>query len=103
MTGAVVRERRTPPEGLGQLLRGARERAGLGVRETARLATLSSGYVSDLEANRRRPSRTVANRLADVLGLDDDGRAQVLAASVDDAGRDHPARPVGNHGRDGRG
>lgn len=89
---SLIRERRTPPEGLGPMLRAARERAGLGVRETARRAGLSSGYVADLEANRRTPSRTVAEQLADVLTLSEGDRTLVLAAAVDDAGRDHPWR-----------
>ncbi|MFG2473543.1 helix-turn-helix domain-containing protein [Streptomyces fagopyri] len=92
MTANLVRERRLPPEGLGQLLRSARERAGLGVRETARRSGLSGGYVSDLEAGRRCPSLTVAQQLADTMGLTEDERAQLLAAAVTDAGRDYPGR-----------
>lgn len=74
------------------MLRTARQRAGLGVREAARQADLSSGYVAHLEAGSRCPSRTVAARLAAVLELDDDEQAQLHAAAVTDAGRDHPAR-----------
>lgn len=87
-----IRERRTPPAGLGPMLRAARERADLGVRETARQAGLSSGYMAHLEAGGRSPSRTVAERLAAVLELTDDERAQLYVAAVTDAGRDHPAR-----------
>lgn len=87
-----IRQRRTPPEGLGPMLRAAREGAGLGVREAARRAGLSSGYVAHLEAGDRCPSRTIAARLAAVLELDDDEQAQLYAAAVTDAGRDHPAR-----------
>jgi ribosome-binding protein aMBF1 (putative translation factor) len=87
-----IRERRTPPEGLGPMLRTARERADLGVRAAARRLEVSSGYLAHLEAGERCPSRTVAERLAAVLELDDDERAQLYAAAVTDAGRDHPAR-----------
>ncbi|WP_367326356.1 helix-turn-helix domain-containing protein [Streptomyces sp. HUAS ZL42] len=74
------------------MLRAARERAGLGVRETARGAGLSSSYVTYLEAGARCPSRTVAQRLADVLSLNEQERSQLYAAAVTDAGRDHPWR-----------
>lgn len=74
------------------MLRAARERAGLGVRETARKAGLSSGYVADLEAGRRCPSVTVAQRVAEVLDLGEAERAQLLAAAVTAAGRDNPLR-----------
>lgn len=91
---SLIRERRTPPEGLGPMLRAARERAGLGVREAARQAGLSGGYVCDLEAGRRCPSATVAARLAEVLTLDEQGRALLYGAAVTDAGRDGPWRAV---------
>ncbi|MEU6244822.1 helix-turn-helix transcriptional regulator [Streptomyces sp. NPDC047024] len=74
------------------MLRGARQRSGLGLREVARQAGLSSGYVADLEAGRRCPSVTVAQRLVEVLGLVEGDRAQLLTAAVTDAGRDNPLR-----------
>lgn len=88
----VIRERRTPPHGFGPMLRSARERAGIGMREAARHLGLSSGYLGHLEAGERCPSRAVAERLADVLALDDAEQAALYAAAVDDAGRSHPAR-----------
>lgn len=87
-----IRQRRTPPAELGPMLRAARERAGLGLRQAARRAGLPPGYVVHLEGGSRCPSRTVAEQLAAVLGLDDDEQAQLHAAAVTDAGRDHPAR-----------
>jgi transcriptional regulator with XRE-family HTH domain len=72
------------------MLRTARERAGLGVREAARQAGLSPGYVAHLEAGDRCPSRTVAARLAAVLELDDEERAQLCAAAITDAGQRSP-------------
>lgn len=74
------------------MLRAARERAGMGQREAARKAHLSPGYMAHLEAGARCPSRTVAERLAVVLELNDDEQAQLYAAAVTDAGRDHPWR-----------
>lgn len=88
----LIRERRVPPAGFGPMLRTARERAGLGQREAARDLGLSAGYMAHLEAGERCPSATVADRIADLLGLDQAEREQLLAAAVDDAGRDHPER-----------
>lgn len=87
-----IRERRTPPEGLGAMLRTARERAGLGQREAAREAGVSQGHLWALEAGRRVPSAAVAEDLAAVLTLASDELAQLRAAAVDDAGRSNPAR-----------
>ncbi|MEU9264576.1 helix-turn-helix transcriptional regulator [Streptomyces sp. NPDC048251] len=92
MTGAAVRERRTPPEGLGPLLRAARERAGLGVREAARLAAISGGYLANLEAGSRCPSRAVAERLAATLNLNSGEQGQLYGAAVTDAGGNSPWR-----------
>jgi transcriptional regulator with XRE-family HTH domain len=86
--------RRTPPAGLGQLLAAARMRAGLGLREAARLAGVGHEYLLRLETGQRTPSRSVATVLADVLALDDEERAALLALALADAGRDHPDRRV---------
>lgn len=86
----MIRQRRTPPAELGPMLRAARERAGLGLRQAARRAGLSPGHVVHLEVGSRCPSRSVAEQLAAVLELDDDEQAQLYAAAVRDAGRDHP-------------
>jgi transcriptional regulator with XRE-family HTH domain len=74
------------------MLAAARMRHGWPRREAARLLEVSPSYLFDLEAGRRCPSVTVAGQLADGLGLDETERAQLLAATVDDAGRDHPVR-----------
>lgn len=89
---AFIRIRRTPPAELGPILRLARERAGVGLRNLARQAGIDAGYVTHLEAGRRCPSAAVAQRLAELLPLTDDERTQLYAASVDDAGRSHPDR-----------
>lgn len=89
---AQVRERRTPPPEFGPTLAAGRCAAGLGLREAARLVGISHNYLRDLEAGTRCPSVSVATTLADALGLDDNGRAVILAGAVSDAGRDHPRR-----------
>lgn len=87
-----IRMRRIPPAELGPMLRAARERAGLGLREAARRAGVSQGYLWLLEASRRAPSAAVAQVLAEVLTLTTEEREQLLAAAVNDAGRSNPAR-----------
>lgn len=91
---ATIRHRRQAPPDLGPMLRAARERAGLRQSEAARLAGIGQPHMSHMEAGRRVPSATVARTLADVLHLEGDNRARLLAAAVDDAGRDHPGRAV---------
>ncbi len=70
----------------------ARLRAGYRLREAARLAGLNPSYLFKLESSQRVPSRTVAEILAEVLRLDEAERAQLFAAAVGDAGRDHPLK-----------
>ncbi|MFB6567374.1 helix-turn-helix domain-containing protein [Streptomyces noursei] len=86
------RLRRTPPSGFAPALAGARQRAALGVRATARAVGISPGYLSRLERGLRCPSRSVAEQLIVVLQVDGDERAVILGAAVDGVGRDHPAR-----------
>ncbi|WP_353963149.1 helix-turn-helix transcriptional regulator [Streptomyces sp. NBC_01142] len=74
------------------MLRQARELAGLGLRELARQAGLSPGYLAHLEAGERCPSVSVAHCLAGLLEVDEVERVVLLAAAVNDAGRDHPRR-----------
>lgn len=88
----LVRVRRTPPQGLGPLLRAGRERAGLGQREAARLAGIPHGYLWLLENGQRVPSMAVAELLADTLQLKLAECRQLFAAAVVDAGRSHPDR-----------
>jgi transcriptional regulator with XRE-family HTH domain len=92
MSEPIVRQRRTPPAGLGPVLRAARDHAGLSQSQLARRVGLTPGYLAKLENGTRCPSVTVAGRLAVVLALGDDERGQLLAAAVDDAGADHPYR-----------
>lgn len=88
----AFRERRTPPAAVGVMLRGVRERAGLGVRETARRAGIAHTHLLGIETGRRCPSVIVADAIAAVLELDPDERALLATAAVTDAGRSHPGR-----------
>ncbi|MFD3640689.1 helix-turn-helix domain-containing protein [Streptomyces griseus] len=89
---ALIRTRRTPPVTLGPLLTAARERTGLSRRRASVAAGMNRHYLSAVEAGTRTPSRVAAERLADVLELTDQERAELYAAAVTDAGHSHPAR-----------
>ncbi|MEU0588277.1 helix-turn-helix domain-containing protein [Streptomyces sp. NPDC006132] len=88
----VIRQRRTPPAGLGEALRQAREEAGLSQGAVAAAIGVGPDYVSKLERGERCPSVKVAQLLAAVLKLGAAGSALLSAAAVDDAGRSHPWR-----------
>lgn len=89
---AEFRVRRTPPPGFGPAIAAGRAAAGLGLREAARRIGIAPSYLRGLEAGTRCPSVSVAQCIADALGLDDPGRAVIFAGAVSDAGRDHPRR-----------
>jgi len=74
------------------MLRAARQRRGLGLRELARSAGISKSHIFNLEAGCSCPSRSLALRLVEVLELTSTEQERLLAGAVDDAGRDHPAR-----------
>ncbi len=74
------------------MLGAARLRAGLRLREAARLAGISHSHLIRLETGKRVPSVTVAAAIADALRLDDAERTELFAAAVPDAGRDWPGR-----------
>jgi transcriptional regulator with XRE-family HTH domain len=88
----MERERRTMPPDVGRSLLDARLRAGLRLREAARIVGISHTHLFRLEACMRVPSRTVAWLLAEALGLTDAERARLLEVAVTDAGRDWPGR-----------
>ncbi|MEH0637314.1 helix-turn-helix transcriptional regulator [Streptomyces bottropensis] len=88
----TVRERRTPPAGLGEALRQARESAGLSQGAVAVAVGVRPDYISKLERGERCPSASVAAALTSVLELGAAGAALLTAAAVDDAGRSHPWR-----------
>lgn len=88
----MERERRTMPADVGRTLLDARLRAGLRLREAARIVGISHTHLFRLEACMRVPSRTVARLLADALALTDTEQARLLEVAVTDAGRDWPGR-----------
>lgn len=81
--------RHLPPPGLGPVLRDARTRSGLSIRETARRAGISYGYLGMLETGRRCPSLSVADALDAALGLEDTEWAVLDAAALPGVGRDY--------------
>lgn len=89
---SLIRQRRTPPEGLGAVLRTARDRAGLSQSELAAMVGIRRAYVRKLEHSERCPSLVVAMALRGALTLDEDEAALLLGCAVGDAGRSHPAR-----------
>jgi transcriptional regulator with XRE-family HTH domain len=88
----LMRMRRTPPAGLGPLLRSARARACLTQGEAARDAGIPQPYLSMLEGGLRVPSEVVARALAATLRLNLDECGLLYSAAVNDAGRSHPHR-----------
>lgn len=87
----AIQQDRISPAGLGTMLNTARLRRGWRLREAARLLGLPASYLLDVEAGLSRPSRAVAELLADGLQLDDAERAHLLACNdAEDLGR--PAR-----------
>ncbi|MBV9024215.1 MAG: helix-turn-helix transcriptional regulator [Streptomycetaceae bacterium] len=63
---------------LGSMLNSARLRRGWRLGEAARLLGVSSSYLLDVEAGVCRPSRAVAELLAEAFQLNDTERAQLL-------------------------
>ena len=83
---SLVSPRWSPlPEGFGDLLRAARERAGLSRDRLGVELLASAGLVQGLEEGLRPPSVTTAGRLAEVLRLDAWETAIVYASAVDEA------------------
>ncbi len=74
------------------MLAAARERTGHTQARISVAAGLGRSYVCLIEGGHRTPSRVAAERLADVLQLTGEERAQLYAAAVTDAGYSHPAR-----------
>lgn len=74
------------------MLKSARIRAGLGLREAARRAGISHTYLIRLESGERCPSVIVVAELIRALSLTN-AEAQVLwKDAVTDHGRAHPSR-----------
>lgn len=56
---------------LAQLIRSAREAAGLSQEQVAKAVGVSQGAVSMWEVGQSRPALNRISRIADVLGIDD--------------------------------
>jgi len=93
-----VRQRRTPPATLGPMLGRARLRTGLRSAEAARLVGISRQYLVRLESGQRCPSVGVAEALAEVLRLDKEDRAELMAAAVTRGGMARAVGVVGSGG-----
>jgi transcriptional regulator with XRE-family HTH domain len=63
-------------QSLGEYVRDARERAGLSIRELARLAEVNHAFLARVENGERGASAELLQRLADVLDVD---AAELLA------------------------
>lgn len=55
---------------IGDVLKSAREKAGLTQLELSGLVGVSRAYYADVERGRYTPSLKVLSRLADILGID---------------------------------
>lgn len=64
--------RRTLPDHLAKALSEAHDHTGMTYREAAALIVIDSGYWWRLTKGERLPSRQVAGRIIDALGLDDE-------------------------------
>lgn len=69
--------------GLGDVLREARNKAELSLRALAKKLDITPSYISDIENDRRVPSEDVLHQLADVLKLKFDD-LMALAGRVGD-------------------
>lgn len=55
---------------IGDVLKSAREKAGLTQLELSGMIGISRAYYADVERGRYTPSLKVLSRLADILGID---------------------------------
>ena len=55
---------------IGDVIKSAREKAGLTQLELSSMVGVSSAYYADIERGRYNPSLKVLTRLADILGID---------------------------------
>jgi transcriptional regulator with XRE-family HTH domain len=92
--GNAVWERHLLPPDLADGLRRTRQARGLSLRQVARMAGISAGFLSRLERAERCPRVSTAVRLAAVLDLDDDLADELIGASVDDAWADRATLAV---------
>jgi transcriptional regulator with XRE-family HTH domain len=86
-----------PSKTLGEVLRDARVKADLSLRDLARKLSITPSYISDIENDRRVPSEDVLRQFAEFFGLSFD-HLMALAGRVGDAAerylRNHPTAGV---------
>jgi len=85
-----VREPRTLPPQVAASIRQCRLDAGLSLREAARRAGVSPGYLWDLENARRAPSLGTVLSLIRTLDFSEPQQDALLMSAVLDAGRYNP-------------
>lgn len=71
----------TAKKKIGQILRAARQRAGLGVRQLARMSGLSHAAVSRIESGDMNLGPVVLGKLSSVLAFSNDEHREFVAAS----------------------
>lgn len=76
------------------MLKAARLRASLQIRDAARRAGISPGYLADIEHGRRCPSVAIAAELYRVLALTADEVALLASVAVAGRGRSNPYRSL---------
>ena len=74
------------------MLRQARRRRGLSLREAARLLDSGKGYLSMLESAQRAPSMAMGTEIARVYHLSTQEAGALKAESVPGVGRDKTSR-----------
>ena len=84
-------------QSLGEVLREARNRADLSLRDLAKKLSVTASYLSDIENDRRVPSEDVLEQLARVFSLELD-ELMARAGRVGDDGerylKSHPSAGV---------
>lgn len=88
--GANVRQPQTLPPEVAASIRQCRLEAGLSVREAARRAGISPGFLWDLEHARRAPSLGTVVSLLRTLDFTDSQMEALCMSAVLDAGRYNP-------------
>lgn len=79
----------------GSVIRAARQRKGLTLREVARRLGISAAYLSDMELDRRNPpSGTLRRAMLAMLGVAEDGYLRYLEGRFPEELVDREASPT---------
>jgi transcriptional regulator with XRE-family HTH domain len=87
--------RHTLPLDLGAELRAYRQSQGSTLAQVGERAGVDPSHLGHMEHGRRAPSKSIAERLIEVLGLPSDLAERLRSAAIPNAGRDWPGRQVG--------